>query len=125
MFTYAYLIILSAIIPILSIADRTNDEAINSITFQYAPNISQTNIFTILDWILTFADIAGFAAIGLVVTMIYFQSRQRKFTGLIEILKLLNGKEQREPEECYLKHIANTRRRTMILFLKTNTIENM
>ena len=33
MFTYAYLIILSAIIPILSIVDRTNDEAINSITF--------------------------------------------------------------------------------------------
>lgn len=108
MFTYAYLIILSAIIPILSIADRTNDEAINSITFQYAPNISQTNIPTILDWILTFADIAGFAAIGLVVTMIYFQSRQRKFTGLIEIFKLLNGKEQREARgmlfEAYRKY---------------------
>lgn len=108
MFTYAYLIILSAIIPILSIADRTNDEAINSITFQYAPNISQTNISTILDWILTFADIAGFAAIGLVVTMIYFQSRQRKFTGLIEIFKLLNGKEQREARgmlfEAYRKY---------------------
>lgn len=101
MFTSAYLII-------LSIADRTNDEAINSITFQYAPNISQTNIFTILDWILTFADIAGFAAIGLVVTMIYFQSRQRKFTGLIEIFKLLNGKEQREARgmlfEAYRKY---------------------
>lgn len=57
---------------------------------------------------MIFANIAGFAAIGLVVTMIYFQSRQRKFTGLIEIFKLLNGKEQREARgmlfEAYRKY---------------------
>jgi type IV secretory pathway VirB4 component len=57
---------------------------------------------------LTFADIAGVAAIGLVVAIVYFQSRQRKFTGLIEIFKLLNGKEQREARamlfEAYRKY---------------------
>ena len=40
--------------------------------------------------------------------MVYFQSRQRKFAGLIEIFKLLNGKEQREARamlfEAYRKY---------------------
>jgi hypothetical protein len=70
--------------------------------------ITQTNPSTLLDWILTFADIAGVTAIGLVVAVVYFQSRQRKFAGLIEIFKLLNGKEQREARamlfEAYRKY---------------------
>ena len=66
------------------------------IAFQYGTTIAQTSPSSVLDWVLTFADIAGVAAIGLVVAVVYFQSRQRKFSGLIEIFKLLNGKEQRE-----------------------------
>lgn len=66
------------------------------IAFQYGKTIAQTSPSSVLDWLLTFADIAGVAAIGLVVAVVYFQSRQRKFSGLIEIFKLLNGKEQRE-----------------------------
>lgn len=66
------------------------------IAFPYSTTIAQTSPSSVLDWILTFADIAGVAAIGLVVAVVYFQSRQRKFSGLIEIFKLLNGKEQRE-----------------------------
>jgi hypothetical protein len=66
------------------------------IAFPYSTTITQTSPSSVLDWILTFADIAGVAAIGLVVAVVYFQSRQRKFSGLIEIFKLLNGKEQRE-----------------------------
>jgi len=46
------------------------------------PQLSQTTPSSILDWILTFADIADVAAIGLVVAIVYFQSRQRKFAGL-------------------------------------------
>lgn len=55
------------------------------IAFQYGTTIAQTSPSSILDWVLTFADIAGVAAIGLVVAVVYFQSRQRKFSGLIEI----------------------------------------
>ena len=66
------------------------------IAFQYGTTIAQTSPSSVLDWVLTFADIASVAAIGLVVAVVYFQSRQRKFSGLIEIFKLLNGKEQRE-----------------------------
>jgi hypothetical protein len=66
------------------------------LAFQYGTTIAQTSPSSVLDWVLTFADIAGVAAIGLVVAVVHFQSRQRKFSGLIEIFKLLNGKEQRE-----------------------------
>jgi hypothetical protein len=79
-----------------------------SFAFQYGSTISQTSPSSILDWLLTFADIAGVAAIGLVVAVVYFQSRQRKFSGLIELFKLLNGKEQRDARamlfEAYRKY---------------------
>jgi hypothetical protein len=75
----------------------------NLIAFQYGSTISQTSPSSILDWLLTFADI-----VGLVVAVVYFQSRQRKFSGLIELFKLLNGKEQREARamlfEAYRKY---------------------
>lgn len=74
----------------------------NLIAFQYGSTISQTSPSSILDWLLTFADI-----VGLVVAVVYFQSRQRKFSGLIELFKLL-GKEQREARamlfEAYRKY---------------------
>lgn len=92
----------------LDILDLTSKLGFSSMALQYGSIISQISPSSILDWILTFADIAGVAAIGLVVAVVYFQSRQRKFTGLIEIFKLLNGKEQREARamlfEAYRKY---------------------
>jgi hypothetical protein len=79
-----------------SIIDDTGKEGFSSYALEFGSAVSQITPSSILDWILTIADIAGVAAIGLVVAVVYFQSRQRKFAGLIEIFKLLNGKEQRE-----------------------------
>jgi hypothetical protein len=108
MFTDPFLLVQSSIIQIVSLLDNTSQQVLKTTTLQYGSIISQTNPSSILDWILTFADIAGVAAIGLVVAIVYFQSRQRKFTGLIEIFKLLNGKEQREARamlfEAYRKY---------------------
>ena len=91
-----------------NILDLTSKLGFSSMALQYGSIISQISSSSILDWILTFADIAGVAAIGLVVAVVYFQSRQRKFVGLIEIFKLLNGKEQREARamlfEAYRKY---------------------
>lgn len=102
------LLFLSLIAPISDTLDLTGMQGFSSVVFHYGSAITQTNPSTPLDWILTFADIAGVAAIGLVVAVVYFQSRQRKFAGLIEIFKLLNGKEQREARamlfEAYRKY---------------------
>jgi hypothetical protein len=90
------------------ILDHIGRQGFNFVVLHYGSAITQTNPSTLLDWILTFADIAGVAAIGLVVAVVYFQSRQRKFAGLMEIFKLLNGKEQREARamlfEAYRKY---------------------
>jgi hypothetical protein len=102
------LLFLSPIAPISDTLDLTGMQGFSSVVLHYGSAITQTNPSTLLDWILTFADIAGVAAIGLVVAVVYFQSRQRKFAGLIEIFKLLNGKEQREARamlfEAYRKY---------------------
>jgi hypothetical protein len=99
---------LNLIAQFSDIFDITGMQDISSMALQYGSTISQTSPSSILDWVLTFADIAGVAAIGLVVAVVYFQSRQRKFAGLIEIFKLLNGKEQREARamlfEAYRKY---------------------
>jgi hypothetical protein len=99
---------LSLIVQFSDIFDITGKQDIGSMALQYGSTISQSSPSSILDWILTFADVAGVAAIGLVVAVVYFQSRQRKFAGLIEIFKLLNGKEQREARamlfEAYRKY---------------------
>jgi hypothetical protein len=50
----------------------------------------------ILDGILLIADIAGVAIVGLVIVTVYYQKRERKFDGMMEVFKLLNGTEQRE-----------------------------
>ena len=98
----------SLITQIFDLLDLTSKLGFSSIALQYGSIISQISPASILDWILTFADIAGVAAIGLVVAVVYFQSRQGKFVGLIEIFKLLNGKEQREARamlfEAYRKY---------------------
>jgi hypothetical protein len=99
---------LNLIAQFSDIFDITGMQDISSMALQYGSTISQPSPSSILDWVLTFADIAGVAAIGLVVAVVYFQSRQRKFAGLIEIFKLLNGKEQREARamlfEAYRKY---------------------
>ena len=87
---------LSLMFQFTSIIDDTGKEGFSSYALEFGSAVSQITPSSILDWILTIADIAGVAAIGLVVAVVYFQSRQRKFAGLIEIFKLLNGKEQRE-----------------------------
>lgn len=98
----------SLITQIFDILDLTSKLGFSSMALQYGSIINQISPSNILDWILTLADIAGVAAIGLVVAVVYFQSRQRKFAGLIEIFKLLNGKEQREARamlfEAYRKY---------------------
>ena len=116
---------LSLIIQFSDIFDITGKQGISSMALQYGSTIIQTSPSSILDWILTFADIAGVAAIGLVVAVVYFQSRQRKFAGLIEIFKLLNGKEQREVEQCCLKHIESIKKPAMSPFLMMNFIKSM
>lgn len=50
----------------------------------------------ILEGILIITDIAGVAIVGLVIVTVYYQKRERKFDGMMEVFKLLNGKEQRE-----------------------------
>lgn len=98
----------SLITQFFDLLDLTSKLGFSSIALQYGSIISQISPAGILDWILTFADIACVAAIGLVVAVVYFQSRQRKFAGLIGIFKLLNGKEQREARamlfEAYRKY---------------------
>lgn len=101
-----YSIASSIVFHVLWLVDKA--DTINTIALRYGSFIGQLSPSSILDWVLTFADIAGIAAIGLVVAIVYFQSRQRKFAGLIEIFKLLNGKEQREARamlfEAYRKY---------------------
>ena len=108
MFIDTILLFLSLVAPISDTIDLTGGQGFSTVVLHYGSAITQTNPSTLLDWILTFADIAGVAAIGLVVAVVYFQSRQRKFAGLIEIFKLLNGKEQREARamlfEAYRKY---------------------
>ena len=62
----------------------------------------------ILEAILAVADISGIAVVGLVIATVYYQKRERRFAGLIESFKLLNGKEQREARlklfEAYHKY---------------------
>jgi hypothetical protein len=36
------------------------------------------------------------AIVGLVIVTVYYQKRERKFDGMMEVFKLLNGTEQRE-----------------------------
>jgi hypothetical protein len=72
---------LSQIAQIFDILNLTGKQDFNLESLQFGSAISVTSPSSILDWILTFADIAGVAAIGLVVAVVYFQSRQRKFAG--------------------------------------------
>ena len=50
---------MSLISQFFDILDQMGMQGFGSITFQYSSTISQTSPSSILDWILTFADIAG------------------------------------------------------------------
>jgi hypothetical protein len=64
------LLFLSLIVQFSDTLDLTGRQGFSSIVLQYGSTITQTNTSTLLDWILTFADIAGVAAIGLVVAVV-------------------------------------------------------
>jgi hypothetical protein len=68
-------------------------------------NTSGFDTSDILEGILIIADIAGVAIVGLVIVTVYYQKRERKFDGMMEVFKLLDGNEQREsrlkPFEAY------------------------
>jgi hypothetical protein len=69
-----------------------------SITENAAADVNTSGFDTsdILEGILIIADIAGVAIVGLVIVTVYYQKRERKFDGMMEVFKLLNGNEQRE-----------------------------
>jgi hypothetical protein len=69
-----------------------------SITENAAADVNTSGFDTsdILEGILIITDIAGVAIVGLVIVTVYYQKRERKFDGMMEVFKLLNGNEQRE-----------------------------
>ena len=69
---------LSLIIQFSDIFDITGKQGISSMALQYGSTIIQTSPSSILDWILTFADIAGVAAIGLVVVCSILPEQTKK-----------------------------------------------
>ena len=77
--------------------DDNKDPMTISIT-ENAPDANTVGFDTsdILEGIIIIADIAGVAIVGLVIVTVYYQKRERKFVGMVEVFKLLNGKEQRE-----------------------------
>ncbi len=75
--------------------DDNKDPMIISIT-ENAADVNTVGFDTsdILEGILTIADIAGVAIVGLVIVTVYYQKRERKFDGMMEVFKLLNGKHK-------------------------------
>jgi hypothetical protein len=77
--------------------DDNKDPMIISVTENAADaNTVGFDASDILEGVLTIADIAGVAIVGLVIVTVYYQKRERKFDGMMEVFKLLNGTEQRE-----------------------------
>jgi hypothetical protein len=76
--------------------DNKNPVAISMIENAADADIFRLDASDILEGILLIADIAGVAIVGLVIVTVYYQKRERKFDGMMEVFKLLNGTEQRE-----------------------------
>jgi len=75
--------------------DDNKDPMIISVTENAADaNTVGFDASDILEGVLTIADIAGVAIVGLVIVTVYYQKRERKFDGMMEVLKLLNGKHK-------------------------------
>jgi hypothetical protein len=84
-----------------NLSTRLLDDNKDPITTSVTENAADANTVgfdtsDILEGILTIADIAGVAIVGLVIVTVYYQKRERKFDGMMEVFKLLNGTEQRE-----------------------------
>ena len=62
-------LLLSLIAPISDTLDLTGMQGFSSVVLHYGSAITQMNPSTPLDWILTFADMAGVAAIGFLILM--------------------------------------------------------
>jgi hypothetical protein len=84
-----------------NLSTRPLDDNKNPVTISMIENAADADTFRldasdILEGILIIADIAGVAIVGLVIVTVYYQKRERKFDGMMEVFKLLNGTEQRE-----------------------------
>jgi hypothetical protein len=85
----------------MNFSTRPLDDNKDPMTISITENAADVNTVgfdtsDILEGILTIADIAGVAIVGLVIVTVYYQKRERKFDGMMEVFKLLNGTEQRE-----------------------------
>jgi hypothetical protein len=85
----------------MNFSTRSLDDNKDPMTISITENAADANTVgfdtsDILEGILTIADIAGVAIVGLVIVTVYYQKRERKFDGMMEVFKLLNGPEQRE-----------------------------
>jgi hypothetical protein len=84
-----------------NLSTRPLDDNKDPMTISITENAADANTVgfdtsDILEGILIITDIAGVAIVGLVIVTVYYQKRERKFDGMMEVFKLLNGKEQRE-----------------------------
>jgi hypothetical protein len=84
-----------------NLSTRLLDDNKNPVTISMIENAADADTVGfdtsgILEGILIITDIAGVAIVGLVIVTVYYQKRERKFDGMMEVFKLLNGKEQRE-----------------------------
>jgi hypothetical protein len=83
----------------MDFSTRSLDDNKDPMTISITENAVNTVGFDtsdILEGILIIADIGGVAIVGLVIVTVYYQKRERKFDGMMEVFKLLNGTEQRE-----------------------------
>jgi hypothetical protein len=84
-----------------NLSTRPLDDNRDPMTISITENAADANTVgfdtsDILEGILIITDIAGVAIVGLVIVTVYYQKRERKFDGMMEVFKLLNGTEQRE-----------------------------
>lgn len=84
-----------------NLSTRPSDDNKDPMTISITENAADANTVgfdtsDILEGILIITDIAGVAIVGLVIVTVYYQKRERKFDGMMEVFKLLNGTEQRE-----------------------------
>jgi hypothetical protein len=84
-----------------NLSTRPLDDNKDPVTISMTENAADANTVgfdtsDILEGILIITDIAGVAIVGLVIVTVYYQKRERKFDGMMEVFKLLNGTEQRE-----------------------------
>ena len=85
----------------MDFSTRSLDDNKDPMTISITENAADANTVgfdtsDILEGILIITDIAGVAIVGLVIVTVYYQKRERKFDGMMEVFKLLNGTEQRE-----------------------------